>query len=56
LTNSKKKDPLQEVRNPVHNRIRYQKRLQEEREARKILRELDKHYRKDEEADDEPIQ
>lgn len=39
VTNSKRKDPLQEARNPIHNRIRFQKRQQEEREASRRLKE-----------------
>ena len=39
MTNSKRKDPLQEARNPVHNRIRYQKRMQEERETKELMEE-----------------
>jgi hypothetical protein len=39
MTNTQKKKALEEARNPVQNRIRYQKRLQEEKEAAQRMKE-----------------
>lgn len=39
MTNTRRKNALDEVRHPVQNRIRYQRRKQEEKEADKLVRE-----------------
>ena len=39
MTNTKRKNPLEEARNPHQNRIRYQRRIQEEKEAERQLKE-----------------
>ena len=49
MTNTRRKNPLEEARNPVKNRIRYQKRKQEEQEATRQLRE---DLKRQEEEDD----
>lgn len=52
MTNSKRKDPLQEARNPVHNRIRFQKRMQEEKELEKYIEEELRRLSEEEDFDD----
>ena len=48
MTNTKRKNPLEEARNPVQNRIRYQRRKQQEQEAKEQLKEaLQRHGNND---------
>lgn len=54
MTNSQRYNPLDEVRNPKQNRIRYQRRIQEEREAKERMRE-ELEQSRSERDDDDPI-
>lgn len=52
MTNTRRKNALEEIRNPVHNRIRYQRRKQEEQEIQELLEEELKRLF---EEDDDPL-
>ena len=54
MTNTKRKNALEEARNPKQNRIRYQRRIQEEREAKERMRE-ELNRVQPEEGYDDPI-